>query len=93
MSVKGEKGDDRIEVNEKSLSGFQRDELTGEISELMVVAEGEERTTLFVWILVLCCSISGLLFGERGACFEFEKEKRLNFLSQDTIPVLYPVHS
>ena len=35
----------------------------GEISELVVVAEGEERTTWFVWLLVLCSSISGLLFG------------------------------
>lgn len=36
----------------------------GEISEFTVVAEGEERTTWFVWILVCCCSISGLLFGK-----------------------------
>jgi hypothetical protein len=36
---------------------------SGGISELVVVAEGEERTTLFVWLLVLCSSISGLLFG------------------------------
>jgi MFS transporter, SP family, solute carrier family 2 (myo-inositol transporter), member 13 len=36
---------------------------TGEINELVVVAEGEERTTWFVWILVLCSTISGLLFG------------------------------
>ena len=36
---------------------------TGEINELAVVAEGEERTTWFVWILVLCSTISGLLFG------------------------------
>ncbi|TFY62941.1 hypothetical protein EVJ58_g3541 [Rhodofomes roseus] len=35
----------------------------GEVSELVVVAEGEERTTLFVWLLVFCTSISGLLFG------------------------------
>lgn len=34
-----------------------------ELAELTVVAEGEERTTLFVWLLVLCCGISGLLFG------------------------------
>ncbi|KAL5520883.1 hypothetical protein ACEPAF_2886 [Sanghuangporus sanghuang] len=34
-----------------------------ELAELTVVAEGEERTTWFVWILVLCCSIAGLLFG------------------------------
>ncbi|KAI0649893.1 general substrate transporter [Trametes meyenii] len=36
---------------------------SGEISETLVVAEGEERTTLFVWLLVGCASISGLLFG------------------------------
>ncbi|KAI0752753.1 general substrate transporter [Daedaleopsis nitida] len=36
---------------------------SGEISEAMVVAEGEERTTWFVWLLVACTSISGLLFG------------------------------
>ncbi|KAM5540670.1 hypothetical protein V8D89_005701 [Ganoderma adspersum] len=35
----------------------------GEISEAMVVAEGEERTTVFIWLLVFCASISGLLFG------------------------------
>lgn len=35
----------------------------GDLSEYTVVAEGEERTTLFVWVLVLCCGISGLLFG------------------------------
>lgn len=34
-----------------------------EINELAVVAEGEERTTWFVWILVMCSTISGLLFG------------------------------
>ncbi|KAH9903370.1 general substrate transporter [Cubamyces lactineus] len=36
---------------------------SGEISEALVVAEGEERTTWFVWLLVACASISGLLFG------------------------------
>ncbi|EKM78245.1 hypothetical protein AGABI1DRAFT_75730 [Agaricus bisporus var. burnettii JB137-S8] len=35
----------------------------GEITELTVVAEGEERTTWFVWVLVSCSTISGLLFG------------------------------
>ncbi|CCM01999.1 uncharacterized protein FIBRA_04073 [Fibroporia radiculosa] len=35
----------------------------GEISELAVIVEGEERTTWFVWLLVCCTSISGLLFG------------------------------
>jgi SP family myo-inositol transporter-like MFS transporter 13 len=41
---------------------------SGEISELAIVAEGEERTTWFVWLLVLCSSISGLLFGSSW-CF------------------------
>lgn len=35
----------------------------GEINEMAVVAEGEERTTWFVWILVASSAISGLLFG------------------------------
>ena len=35
-----------------------------ELAELTVVAEGEERPTFFVWLLVLCCGISGLLFGQ-----------------------------
>ncbi|KAI6096148.1 general substrate transporter [Pisolithus sp. B1] len=35
----------------------------GEISEYAAVVEGEESTTWFVWLLVCCCTISGLLFG------------------------------
>ncbi|KIJ64915.1 hypothetical protein HYDPIDRAFT_181661 [Hydnomerulius pinastri MD-312] len=35
----------------------------GEISEYAVVVEGEEQTTWFIWLLVCCCTISGLLFG------------------------------
>lgn len=35
-----------------------------DINELSIVAEGEERTTWFVWALVTCSTISGLLFGE-----------------------------
>ena len=42
---------------------------SGEISEAMVVAEGEERTTWFVWLLVACTSISGLLFGAYAIVF------------------------
>ncbi|KAG6873394.1 hypothetical protein C0995_016204 [Termitomyces sp. Mi166 len=45
------------------LSDLARDIDTGEINELTVVAEGEEKTTWFIWILVLCSTISGLLFG------------------------------
>ncbi|TFK75535.1 general substrate transporter [Pluteus cervinus] len=33
------------------------------IVEELVIVEGEERTTWFIWVLVLCTSISGLLFG------------------------------
>ncbi|KDR76863.1 hypothetical protein GALMADRAFT_138904 [Galerina marginata CBS 339.88] len=46
-----------------SLKDVIRDIDSGEINELAVVAEGEERTTWFVWILVMCSTISGLLFG------------------------------
>ncbi|KJA23746.1 hypothetical protein HYPSUDRAFT_39576 [Hypholoma sublateritium FD-334 SS-4] len=50
-----------IEIS--SLDNILRDIDSGEINELAVVAEGEEKTTWFVWILVMCCTISGLLFG------------------------------
>ncbi|GAB1524768.1 hypothetical protein RhiTH_007923 [Rhizoctonia solani] len=45
------------------VSKVMRDQATGEISEEAVRAEGEEKVTMFVWILVLASSISGLLFG------------------------------
>jgi SP family myo-inositol transporter-like MFS transporter 13 len=48
---------------DNSLRDVLRDIDSGEINELAVVAEGEERTTWFVWILVMCSTISGLLFG------------------------------
>lgn len=48
---------------DNDLAGFINDIDTGEINEMAVVVEGEERTTWFVWILVLCSTISGLLFG------------------------------
>lgn len=38
----------------------------GEISELTVVAEGEESVTWFIWMLIACSSVSGLLFGACG---------------------------
>jgi hypothetical protein len=49
------------EIN--SLHDVLRDIDSGEINELAVVAEGEERTTWFIWVLVICSTISGLLFG------------------------------
>ncbi|KAG1840883.1 general substrate transporter [Suillus tomentosus] len=35
----------------------------GDISQYAAVAEVEKHTTWFVWLLVACCTISGLLFG------------------------------
>ncbi|KAF8761087.1 General substrate transporter [Rhizoctonia solani] len=46
-----------------AVAEVMRDQETGEISEAAVRAEGEEKVTFFVWILVLASSISGLLFG------------------------------
>ncbi|KAH8101726.1 general substrate transporter [Cristinia sonorae] len=34
-----------------------------ELAEAAIVVEGEDKNTWFVWLLVLCTSISGLLFG------------------------------
>lgn len=50
--------------NRDALEDIQKCVATGEISEYAVTIEGEERTTWFVWLLVCCCTISGLLFGE-----------------------------
>ncbi|KAG7096072.1 hypothetical protein E1B28_006752 [Marasmius oreades] len=52
-----------ISPTEEALGNIFHDLDHGEINELAVVAEGEERTTWFVWMLVSCSSISGLLFG------------------------------
>lgn len=54
--------------DEEAKSNVEIDDVTrcaaaGEISEFAAVVEGEERTTWFVWLLVCCCTISGLLFG------------------------------
>ncbi|KDN49529.1 hypothetical protein RSAG8_02231, partial [Rhizoctonia solani AG-8 WAC10335] len=46
-----------------SIAEVMRDQATGEISEAAVRAEGEEKPTFFVWVLVFASSISGLLFG------------------------------
>lgn len=62
-------------IDDKSQAAFTHPNLqdivldadTGEINELAVVAEGEERTTFFVWLLVSCSTISGLLFGMWGS--------------------------
>ena len=47
-----------------SIAEVMRDQATGEISEAAVRAEGEEKATFFVWVLVIVSSISGPLFGK-----------------------------
>ncbi|KAF8979733.1 general substrate transporter [Cyathus striatus] len=54
---------DPMDSDINSLKDIIRDIDSGEINEMVVVAEGEEKTTWFVWILVACSTISGLLFG------------------------------
>ena len=60
---------EKLDLSDKGTTFIKEDEpsasnvVSGEISELAVIAEGEERVTWFVWVLVACCSISGLLFG------------------------------
>ncbi|KAH9854546.1 general substrate transporter [Lenzites betulinus] len=61
-SSSSEKGRESAQVYE-DIDGIAAAVAAGEISEALVVAEGEERTTWFVWLLVACASISGLLFG------------------------------
>ncbi|KAI6039161.1 general substrate transporter [Pisolithus marmoratus] len=59
---------EKVPVGTEARLGIEIDDIAqrtaaGEISEYAVVAEGEDRTTWFVWLLVCCCTISGLLFG------------------------------
>ncbi len=42
---------------------LNRDLVTGELDETVVLAEGEDRTTSFVWFLVAMAATGGLLFG------------------------------
>lgn len=56
-------------------SVFKRDELTGEFDEKVVLAEGEDRTTAFVVLLVGAAAIGGLLFGYDVSCRDAWKER------------------
>jgi MFS transporter, SP family, solute carrier family 2 (myo-inositol transporter), member 13 len=56
---KSDKDSEQPELNEVLAENMAN----GEINELLVVAEGEEKITFFVWILIACSTISGLLFG------------------------------
>ncbi|KAL6309485.1 general substrate transporter [Sparassis latifolia] len=55
--------DEKGEKSQTEVEDISRKNGAGEISELAVVVDGEDRTTWFVWLLVCCTSISGLLFG------------------------------
>lgn len=55
------------------LQAVEQDLDAGEINELAVVAEGEEKTSWFVWSLVFCAAISGLLFGASLGCILFSR--------------------
>ena len=51
------------DLKRNELQEDERRSTNGEIDEFSVIAEGEQRTSWFIWLLVSCCSISGLLFG------------------------------
>ena len=58
-----------LEKTDREVSYIETEDISqlnaaGELSELAVVAEGEDKTSWFIWLLVLCTSISGLLFGK-----------------------------
>jgi len=56
----------RQDVQAEDLKGDHSDRLEAKgdaESDSAVVVDGEDRTNLFVWLLVACSSISGLLFG------------------------------
>ncbi len=56
----------KLTNSDDNVENVERSSFENEISELSVIAEGEDTTTWFVWLLVLCTSISGLLFGMEG---------------------------
>ncbi|KAG6847251.1 hypothetical protein H0H93_009272 [Arthromyces matolae] len=80
MSTMGGSG----EKDSDELADVAHDIDTGEINELAVVAEGEEKTTWFVWILVLCSTISGLLFGSIPIFTYFAFHTKLLLTGYDT---------
>jgi hypothetical protein len=41
-----------------------RDDAERQVSGLNAFEEPEEKTTWFIWLVISCCAISGLLFGE-----------------------------
>lgn len=82
---------DDKDLNREAFEEIAQCAAIGEISEYAVTIEGEEQTTWFVWLLVCCCTISGLLFGKS---FKVGGERCLFddlFVLQVTIRVLFLV--
>ena len=79
----GEDNNSVSDAGDDSLKHIMLDIDSGEINELAVVAEGEERTTWFVWILVMCSTISGLLFG--SSVIRLRWDQLLNFVLSSRI--------
>ena len=51
------------DLKRNELREDERHSTNGEIDEFAVIADGEQQTLWLIWLLVSCCSISGLLFG------------------------------
>jgi hypothetical protein len=68
--------DEKRQTKDHTQDELYEGNAAGDVSQYAVVAEVEKRTTWFVWLLVACCTISGLLFG-MGRVFHFEDGERL----------------
>jgi len=53
----------KVTNTQDELYEIDQSSTAGEILQYAAAAEVEERTTWFIWLLVACCTISGLLFG------------------------------
>lgn len=59
-------------------------------SDSVIVADGENRTSLFVWLLVTCSSISGLLFGGFFPLFHFDLQSAITYIASGRLPGQHP---
>lgn len=55
--------DEKRQTKDHTQDELYEGNTAGDVSQYAVVVEVEKRTTWFVWLLVTCCTISGLLFG------------------------------
>lgn len=56
-------------------------------SDSAVVADDEDRTSFFVWLLVTCSSISGLLFGTSSVQFHSNFWSTITYMLHTAINV------